>query len=450
MKKQFQNILTFVVIFLIVNLIVNFFFNPNQNNQAPTTVTLVPAHTDFELGSNVTAELKNDTKNIITLKSTCPNEPLAVWEQQNGQWIQKHKQAQIACDAFPDIVLKPGDKHSISFANWNHAIFSEVGQYKLQATVLIDDSTNPGSDSQQTQITTQTQQIAATAKPTTQQIAGTTGIGIKNLKTQVIESAEFQIKPQGWMGWLWMILFYQPFYNGLIFFINIIPGKGLGLGIILLTLLIKTILLIPNQKALESQRKMQDIQPKLNKIKEKYKDNQEMVGKETLAIMQESKVNPLGSCLPMLVQFPILIALYQVVQSGLNPDNSYLLYSGLQGFNFSSINPVMFGILDLTKVNPFILPLFVGALQFLQMKLAFVRNKKKAEANPDAKPAKSEMDTANNMMLYVMPVMIAVLTASVPAGVGIYWCTSTVYGIAQQLVVNKNAEKDNVKVRVIS
>ncbi len=466
MKKTLQNILTFVIVFLIVNMIVSFFF-PNNQTQAQNNVTLAPTHADYEMGTTVTADLQNNTQVPLTLKNNCPNEPLNVLEQINGQWVQKHKVAQISCTGVTDTVINPGQKQTVTFNNWNHALFNEPGQYKVQAVIWVpaNANINLGPSTQQLAVG-QTQQMTQSAVAQTQMTAATqamvsgtqqsaaTSTASTAMKSEIVESNAFQIKPQGWFGWLWATIFYQPLYNSLIFFLSIIPGHGLGLGIILLTLLIRTILLIPNQKALESQRRMQDVQPKLNKIKEKYKDNQEMIGKETLAVMQENKVNPLGSCLPLLIQFPILIALYQVVQNGLNPDNSFLLYGGLQNFNYSSINVLFFGLLDLTKVNPFVLPLIVGGLQFLQMKLAFVRMKKKKDsdgalAKPGEKKEKNEMDTANNMMLYFMPAMIAVLTASVPSGVGIYWSTSTLYGIAQQLVVNKKAEKEHVKVRVI-
>jgi len=472
MKKLLQNIVTFLIIFLIVNLIVNFFF-PQNNQQNQNTITLTPSKTSFEINNTVTADLQNNTQNQILLKNNCPNEPLNVLEEVNGQWTQKHKQAQISCVDMKDTVLNPGDKKTVTFNNWNHALFGETGNYKLQAIVWVGaanpnspspsassqaadsqasasqqtaaapvasvSQSNQANSSQNNLITQQqTQQISTTNQQTMKAADGTI------LVSRVVESNEFQITPQGWIGWIWMTLFYQPLYNVLIFILSVIPGHDLGLAIILLTLLIRTILLIPNQRALESQRRMQEVQPKLNHIKEKYKDNQEMIGKETLAVMQEHKVNPLGSCLPLLIQFPILIALYQVVQNGLNPDNAYLLYSGLQSFNYSSINVIFLGILDLTKINLFVLPVIVGALQFFQMKLAIVRLKKK-----NGEKEKTEMDTANNMMLYMMPAMIAIFTASVPSGVGIYWSTSTLYGIAQQLVVNKKSQKDNVKVKVI-
>jgi YidC/Oxa1 family membrane protein insertase len=150
----------------------------------------------------------------------------------------------------------------------------------------------------------------------------------------------------------------------------------------------------------------------------------------------------MGSCLPLLLQFPILIALFWVIKGGLNPDNTYLLYTQYDGFSFHNISSQFLG-LDLLKANLYVLPLIVGLLQFIQMKMAMMKV-----------PKKNEMAIANNMMTYMMPIMIAVFTASLPAGVGLYWGTSTLYGLVQQYFVNKSrpttpGNNDDVKVRVI-
>lgn len=440
MKKHLQNILSFVVIFLIVNLVIGFFFPQNKEGETQNGVTLAAIHNDFEIGSTVNVELKNGTQDQVTLRNRCPNEPLTVLQEQNGQWTEKHHRATVSCEGTADVIVKPGEKHTIAFTNWNYALFGETGKYKVQGVVELQSSGQEGTQ-QNVALTVGTQETAGTQQTVTSGEA-------PSLQVKIVESDDFEIKPQGWLSWIWTTIFYQPLYNILVFFISIAPWNDLGMAIILLTLLIRTILLVPNQKALESQRKMQEVQPKLNHIREKYKDNQEMIGKETLAVMQEHKVNPLGSCLPLLIQFPVLIALFYVVQNGLNPDTAHLLYDPLKNFDFGRISVNFLGILDLTKINAFILPIFVGGLQFLQMKLAVVRNKKK-EAAADKPSKKSEMDTANNMMLYFMPAMIAVFTASVPAGVGLYWSVSTLYGIGQQMVVNAKADKDKTKVRVI-
>jgi YidC/Oxa1 family membrane protein insertase len=138
----------------------------------------------------------------------------------------------------------------------------------------------------------------------------------------------------------------------------------------------------------------------------------------------------------MLLQFPFLIALFYVIKGGLNPDNAYLLYTQYGDLALQNINVNFFGLLDLTKKNIYVLPLVVGGLQFCQMHLAMSRKGKKKGKKSD------EMAMATNMMTYIMPIMIAVFTASLPSGVGIYWGTSTFYGIVQQLFVNKGPLKD--------
>ncbi|MEK9133168.1 MAG: YidC/Oxa1 family membrane protein insertase, partial [Patescibacteria group bacterium] len=217
--------------------------------------------------------------------------------------------------------------------------------------------------------------------------------------------------------------------------ISIAPARDLGFAIIVLTILMRLVLLIPSQRAIVSQRKMQELQPKLEAVKKKYVGNQERIAQETMALWKEHKVNPFGSCLPILVQFPVLIALFYVIQSGINPDNVHYVYDPLKNVDLTNIHTNFLGILELTRVNVFVLPIIIGALQFFQLKLTTWRKKK--QDDDKAEQPKSEMETANKMMTYVMPVMIAVFTASVPAGVGLYWGISTAFAIGQQMVANR-------------
>jgi YidC/Oxa1 family membrane protein insertase len=121
-----------------------------------------------------------------------------------------------------------------------------------------------------------------------------------------------------------------------------------------------------------------------------------------MEIWKKHKVNPMSSCLPILIQFPVLIALFYVVKDGLGVINPTMLYSTLKGMDLLSINPVLFGLLDLTKINPIVLPIIIGGLQFFQMRLAL------AKSQTD-KPAKSDqpnpMPMMNKMMQYLMPIM---------------------------------------------
>lgn len=411
-----KKILHYVIIFLLVYVTMSFFFKPPSDEPSVSgqNFEIETIKKEFPQQEIVTVKIKNNTDFSASIKNDCPEEPLTVKQKINGNWEQITNTAEIKCDQSEDYIIEPGKELNLRYDSWNHALYGEQGTYKIFADITVpDDSTMSGT----------------------------------------IESNEFEIVPQGWLGYIWTAGFYQPIYNALMFLTSIVPGHDLGWAIILLTIIIRTILLIPSHKAMKSQRKIQELQPKLNKIKEKYKDNQEMIAKETMALWQEHKVNPLGSCMPLLIQFPFLIAIFYVIQTGLDPNNTYLLYSPLKDFSLTSINSNFLGILDLTKINAFVLPLIVGGLQFLQMKFAMMRNKKAKEkqGNKDEKKQKgSEMDMANKMMIYIMPVMIAVFTASVPAGVGLYWSSSTIYGIFQQIFVNRQVETENVKVRVVS
>ncbi len=179
----------------------------------------------------------------------------------------------------------------------------------------------------------------------------------------------------------------------------------------------------------------------MEEIKEKHKGDQEKIAMATLALYKEEKVNPFGSCLPLLIQLPILIAIYSVVQGGISHQHEFLLYPFFQNLDTSIINTNFLGILELTQVNIYVLPFLVGGLQFLQTKLAMGKSKSNNKSS-------SEMEVATKTMTYTMPVMIAIFTASAPAGVGLYWLFNTLYAIIQQLFVNKQVDQQSTSIRL--
>lgn len=411
--KKVANILQYVIIFLLVYLTINFFLGPGEDTN--------PTGADFEVSIKkelsqhelVTVQVKNHTEFEAVIENECPDEPLTVSKKVNGEWTIIESTRENGCEETSDTVIPAGEEATINYSGWNHALFGELGTYKVAADIKVPD--NPD-------------------------------------KAKIFESNEFEVKEQGWFSFLWTAGFYQPIFNALIYITSLLPAHDLGWAIIILTIIIRTILLIPSHRAMKSQRKIQELQPKLNKIKHKYKDNQEALARETMMLWKENKVNPVSSCLPLLIQFPFLIAIFYVIQSGLNPDNIHLLYGPLKDFALNSINTNFLGILELTEVNMYVLPLIVGGLQFAQMKLAMMRTRKKESRDMAEKSEKkkgAEMEMANRVMVYFMPVMIALFTASVPAGVGLYWSTSTLYGIAQQFVVNRQVEDETSSVRVI-
>lgn len=411
-----KNFLNYAIIFLLVYLIMGQFFGPKEEVQQDTqgNFHVLSTKKEYDQTELVAIKIKNNTEFKAIIKDECPHEPLTVTYKKGGEWNTISHIADINCDNTNAKEIEPGKEIIIDYRSWNHSLFGDTGTYKISANIEVPDDPS---------------------------------------KNTILESNEFEVKPQGVLGYVWGNLFYRPIYNTLIFFVSTVPMHDFGLAIILLTIVIRTILLIPSHKSMKSQRKMQEIQPKLNQIKEKHKGNQEMIAKETMLIWKDHKVNPLSGCLPLLIQFPILIAIFYVIQSGLNPDNTYMLYGSLKEFSIRNINTNFLGILELTKINAFILPLIVGGLQFAQMKLAMMRKKDKSKSqksdNKAAKDKGNEMEMANQMMIYIMPVMIAVFTASMPAGVGLYWSISTAYGIIQQIVVNKQLENEKASVRVI-
>ncbi len=404
LNRIFKNTLLFLVVFLSIN----YLMQGCQDKEAElleSSGNLLFTTTDNEYSRRqiVTVNLQNNTNDTIVIENECPNEPFNVYRKENNKWTERSSSPELDCSESDDLILEPGQKTKIMYDNWNNALFSEMGIFKIDFTTKI------------------------------------------NEEIQTFSTNEFLVVEEGIFRKLAIGLFYRPIYNGLMFFTSVTPGYNLGIAIIILTLIIRTLLLIPSQKAMKAQRRMQEVQPRLEKIKEKYKGDQQKIAAETMAIWKEAKVNPFGSCLPILLQFPFLIALFYVIQSGINPDNTYLLYSQYGDLSLQNINVNFLGVLDLTKRNFYVLPLIIGGLQFFQMQLAMAKK-------PKNKGKKSnEMAMATNVMTYVMPVMIAVFTASLPAGVGIYWGTSTFYGIVQQVFVNKGPLKDSKepKVRVI-
>jgi YidC/Oxa1 family membrane protein insertase len=222
-------------------------------------------------------------------------------------------------------------------------------------------------------------------------------------------------------------LVYQPIFNLLIWLYNNVPGQDIGVALILLTIIVKIVLYPLSLKQIKSQKEMQEIQPLMEEIKKKYKDQREKQAQELMALYKKHKVNPAGSCLPLLIQLPFLIAIYQVFFHGFNPEVFSQLYPFIK--NPGEINQMFLGVMDLSKA--FIpLAFLVGALQFWQAKM-MVHNKQ-----PHVQGAQDEsmMANMNKQMMYMMPIMTVVIGFSFPSGLVLYWLTTTVLTIIQQYI----------------
>lgn len=392
MQNKFFRFLFFFLIFLIVFQI--FSRNDATENYKKGDIILT-SKPKFVIGKEVAIEIENQSSETIRIPNPCPKNPLLVEFYQNGEWLKKEVSLKDSskCDGQKEVLaeIEPENKTKIGFGLWNYDLFNETGRYRIIYETTIEDKAKSYFNE--------------------------------------IDIVPPSLIRRGWDG-----LLYKPIFNTLIFFVSKLPGNNLGWAIIFLTILIKIILLGPNQKALKSQKQLQRVQPQLDALKQKYKNDQQRLAQETMAIWKKHKVSPMGSCLPMLIQFPILIALFYVVKDGLTVVDPNVLYAPLKDFDLQTINPIFLGLIDLTKVNIIALPIIVGGLQFFQIRLSLAKTKSKALAKKSDAPA--AMPMMNNMMQYFMPIMIAVFTASLPAAVGFYWGVSTLFGIGQQLVVN--------------
>lgn len=228
-------------------------------------------------------------------------------------------------------------------------------------------------------------------------------------------------------------LITQPLLNALIWFYNVVPGHDLGVAIILLTIAIRIVLWPLQQQSLKSQKAMQELQPKLAALKAQHGANKEAMARATMELYKQEKVNPFSSCLPLLIQLPVLFALYYVLQAGLKSEKFDLLYPFVA--NPGTIRTVAFGFLELAKAS---IPLaaLAGLAQYWQSRMLYHK------APPQAPPGGAAKDEAllanvNKQMMYMMPVMTVVIGATLPAGLSLYWLVTTVLMGVQQVFVLK-------------
>jgi len=210
-------------------------------------------------------------------------------------------------------------------------------------------------------------------------------------------------------GWLWWIAY--PLY-WLLTFIQGMVGNW-GLAIIGITVVVKLALFHLNAKAFRSMAKMRKFGPEMMRMKELYGDDRQKMSQEMMKLYQREKINPLGGCLPILAQMPVFIALYWVLMESVE-----LRHAPFFGY-----------IQDLSVMDPyFILPILMGITMFLQQKLN--------PTPPDPMQAK---------IMKMLPIIFTFFFLWFPAGLVLYWLVNNVLSIAQQYVITKQIEKEDIK-----
>jgi YidC/Oxa1 family membrane protein insertase len=229
---------------------------------------------------------------------------------------------------------------------------------------------------------------------------------------------------------VWNTVLYGPLLNALAFLVSIVPGGDVGIAVIILTLFVKTVLFPLSQRSIESQIKMNLLAPELKKIKDSGASKEEQA-KQTFELYKHHKTNPFSGCLLIFIQIPIIFALYYVFLKGIN------LESGLYPFIHAPehINMLFFGILDIGQKKILILAIIAGISQYFQASLmpkpaVSVKNNKSSFQE-------SMTNSMQTQMKYVFPFIIAFIAYSVSGAVALYWITSNIFAIGQQMYANK-------------
>jgi len=239
------------------------------------------------------------------------------------------------------------------------------------------------------------------------------------------------------MSELWNSVFYQPIYNILIFIIDHITFGDVGFAIILVTIIVKAVLSPLTRKSIKSQILMKKMEPEIKQIKKDF-PNKEEQAKKTFELYKKYGTNPFSGCLVVLLQLPVIFALYYVFLKGIsiNPD---IIYSFVQVP--ASIQTNFLGLIEMADKSIF-LGLLAGITQFIQGYLS-VPLKPKVEIVKEIEPATKtfQEQLADSMQMnvrYVLPVFIAFVAWQISAAVALYWVVSNIFTIAQEWYIRRS------------
>lgn len=235
------------------------------------------------------------------------------------------------------------------------------------------------------------------------------------------------------MGNLFNEILYRPIFNALVWLYNTVAFGDLGVAIILATVLTRVIFFPLFQKSLRHQRLVQELQPRIKEIQEKHKNDREKQTKAVMELYGSSKVNPFMPFLLLIVQLPILFALYQVFVAGLNPESFRSLYPFIP--EPQNLNHFFLGLIDLRQPN-IIITLLATIATYFQGKLAI----------PQTKPGGEETaaDRVGKQMIFIAPAITLIFLFNFPSAVGLYWLTTTAFSIIQQIIVNRGFENERI------
>lgn len=238
------------------------------------------------------------------------------------------------------------------------------------------------------------------------------------------------------MAYVFHQFLYRPLLNILVLLYNSVAFHDLGVAIILLTLVIRFLLYPLFKKSLRHQAVMRRIQPHVKRIQKEHKDNREKQAKELLALYKEHNINPFSSFFLLLAQLPVLIALYRVFLKGISSDTFADLYSWVHAP--ANISHLSFGLINLQK--PFIVIVALAAIaQYIQAKVSSTQLAAGAKGDPAGEMAAR----MSRQMAFLGPVLTLVFLIKLPSAIGMYWLTTSVFTIIQQVVITRSLNNEH-------
>lgn len=227
------------------------------------------------------------------------------------------------------------------------------------------------------------------------------------------------------IGYLFQTFLHQPLLNLLILIYAYFPGHDLGVAVILLTILVRVFLYPIFHKSLQSQKKMNELQPKIEELRQRYKKDSVKQSQELMALYREHHLNPLGNLVSLLIQLPILIALFRVFGGGFEEASiTPLLYSFV---SLPVLTPSLLGLLNLAQPS-LVLAVLAALAQFYQGKLSLVKT-----TSSQAKAGLANL--TQKSMIYFLPFLTFFFLTNLNAAIGLYWLTTTVFSIGQQYLL---------------
>lgn len=252
------------------------------------------------------------------------------------------------------------------------------------------------------------------------------------------------------IGQFFNTILIEPLVNALFFVYGIIPGHDFGLAIILFTILIRLILWPLASKQLHSQKKMQSLQGDISKIKIKAAGDKQKEQAMLMELYKEKEVNPFSACLPALLQFPILIAMFVVFRkaTGNIADIESILYGPVKSIPYiqSLINgsvqfdASLFGLINMSKPS-YLLAILAGITQFLQVKMITPRKQKTDTKDPQAQ--------MTSFMNYTFPALTVFIAWTLPAALPLYWISTNVVAIFQQWLIMRGEVEEMEEMDVV-